>query len=64
MDVRVRQVGRVKPLLKLLAALATRKVTLGALRKGMNMSKVFSNPETFLRKHRENEVKGRELVTT
>lgn len=54
LDVRVRHTGRLKPLLKLIAALVTRKVTLGALRKGMNMSKVFSNPETFLRKHREN----------
>ncbi|MDW8368555.1 MAG: hypothetical protein RMK49_22130, partial [Abditibacteriales bacterium] len=54
MDVRVRHTGRLKPLLRLIAALVTRKVTIGALRKGMNMSKVFSNPKTFLRKHWEN----------
>jgi hypothetical protein len=39
--------------LQLGAALATGKVSLGAVRKGMNMAKVFSRPETFLRAHRE-----------
>jgi len=34
------------------AALATRKVTLKAVRNGMNIAKVFSRPETFLRAHR------------
>ena len=33
------------------AALATGKVTLGAVRKGMNLAKVFSRPETFLEAH-------------
>ena len=33
------------------AALATGKVGLGAVRKGMNIAKVFSRPETFLRAH-------------
>jgi hypothetical protein len=37
------------------AALATRKVTLSAVKKGMNIAKVFSKPETFLKAHRTGE---------
>ena len=33
------------------AALATGKVSLGSVQKGMNMAKVFSRPETFLAAH-------------
>jgi hypothetical protein len=33
------------------AALVTGKVTLGAVRKGMNIAKVFSDPNTFLEAH-------------
>ncbi|HEV7505868.1 MAG TPA: hypothetical protein VGS07_13245 [Thermoanaerobaculia bacterium] len=33
-------------------ALATGKVSLGAMRKGMNIARVFSKPETFLEAHR------------
>ena len=43
--------GRVKTYVQLGAALATGKVTLGAVRKGMNLAKVFSRPETFLEAH-------------
>jgi len=53
LDVRYRERGKVKTYLQLGAALATGKVSLGAVRKGMNMAKVFSRPETFLRAHRE-----------
>lgn len=35
------------------AALATGKVSLGAVRKGMNIANVFSKPETFLKDHRD-----------
>ncbi len=52
LDVRYRYRGRVRTYVQLGAALAARKVTLGAVRKGMNIAKVFSKPETFLRAHR------------
>jgi len=32
-------------------ALATGKVTMSAVKKGMNMAKVFSDPATFLKAH-------------
>jgi len=52
-DVRYRIEGKVKTHLGLLAALATRKVTLGAMRKGMRMGNVLSDPRSFLRAHDE-----------
>jgi len=52
-DVRYRLEGKVKTHLGLVAALATRRVTLTAIRKGMRMGNVLSNPETFLRAHNE-----------
>ena len=52
MDVRFRQRGRIRTYVQLGAALATGKVTLQAVRKGMNIAKVFSRPETFLSAHR------------
>jgi radical SAM superfamily enzyme YgiQ (UPF0313 family) len=51
LDVRYRHRGKMRTYFQLGAALATRKVTLGAVRKGMNIAKVFSKPETFLRAH-------------
>jgi radical SAM superfamily enzyme YgiQ (UPF0313 family) len=51
LNVRYKHRGRVKTYLQLAGALATRKVSLGAVRKGMNIAKVFSKPETFLRAH-------------
>jgi hopanoid C-3 methylase len=51
LDVRYRHRGKVRTYVALGAALATGKVTLGAVRKGMNIAKVFSRPETFLRSH-------------
>ncbi|HEY8019934.1 MAG TPA: radical SAM protein [Thermoanaerobaculia bacterium] len=53
LEVRYRHRGKVKTYVALGAALATGKVTLGALRKGMNIAKVFSRPETFLASHVE-----------
>ena len=52
LDVRYRYRGKMRTYLQLGAALATRKVTFSAVRKGMNIAKVFSKPETFLRAHR------------
>jgi len=51
LEVRYRYRGKAKTYIQLAAALATRRVTLGAVRKGMNIAKVFSRPETFLRGH-------------
>jgi radical SAM superfamily enzyme YgiQ (UPF0313 family) len=51
LDVRYRYRGKMRTYLQLGAALATRRVTFSAVRKGMNIAKVFSNPKTFLRAH-------------
>ncbi|HKO02085.1 MAG TPA: radical SAM protein, partial [Thermoanaerobaculia bacterium] len=51
LDVRYRHRGKLKTYVQLGAALATRKVTLSAVRNGMNIAKVFSKPDTFLRAH-------------
>jgi radical SAM superfamily enzyme YgiQ (UPF0313 family) len=53
LNVRYRLRGKLKTYVQLGAALATRKVTMSAVRNGMNIAKVFSKPETFLRAHRE-----------
>jgi radical SAM superfamily enzyme YgiQ (UPF0313 family) len=53
LDVRFRIHGRMRTQLDLLAALAMRKVTVSALRKGMRMGQVLSRPETFLKAHEE-----------
>jgi hopanoid C-3 methylase len=52
LDVRYRERGKVRTYVQLGAALATGKVTVGAVRKGMNLAKVFSRKETFLAAHR------------
>ncbi len=59
LDVRYRHRGRLRTYVGLGAALATGKVSLGAVRKGMNIAKVFSKPETFLRAHQESEAGAR-----
>ncbi|MCU1245500.1 MAG: superfamily protein [Acidobacteria bacterium] len=51
LDIRYKHRGRMRTYVQLGAALATRKVTFQALRKGMNIAKVFSKPETFLSAH-------------
>ena len=51
LDVRYKLKGKLKTYVQLGAALATRRVTLKAVRSGMNIAKVFSKPETFLRAH-------------
>lgn len=51
LEVRYRERGKVRTYLQLGAALATGKVSLGSVRKGMNLAKVFSRPETFLAAH-------------
>jgi radical SAM superfamily enzyme YgiQ (UPF0313 family) len=56
-DVRYKVEGRLKTHLGLLAAIATRRVTLTAIRKGMRMGNVLSDPATFLRAHGESEAR-------
>jgi radical SAM superfamily enzyme YgiQ (UPF0313 family) len=53
LNVRYKYKGKLKTYVQLGAALATRKVTFKAVRNGMNIAKVFSNPETFLRAHHQ-----------
>jgi len=51
LDVRYQYKGKLKTYMQLGAALATRRVSFNAVRKGMNIAKVFSRPETFLEAH-------------
>ncbi len=51
LEVRYELRGKARTYLQLGAALATGKVSLGSVRKGMNLAKVFSRPETFLAAH-------------
>ena len=51
LEVRYRHRGKFRTYAGLGLALATGKVSLGAVRKGMNIAKVFSKPETFLEAH-------------
>jgi hopanoid C-3 methylase len=57
LDVRYRHRGKFRTYVQLGAALATGKVTFSAMRNGMNIAKVFSRPETFLRAHRGDEAR-------
>ena len=52
-DVRYRVHGRIKTHLALAGAIATRRVTVSALRKGMRMGNVLGRPESFLRAHQD-----------
>ncbi|MGH7337674.1 MAG: hypothetical protein ACREI7_08855, partial [Myxococcota bacterium] len=52
LDVRYKHRGKVKTYVQLGAALATGKVSYSAVKKGMNMARVFSKPETFLAAHK------------
>ncbi|HXH38430.1 MAG TPA: radical SAM protein [Thermoanaerobaculia bacterium] len=51
LDVRYRYRGKWKTYMQLGAALATGKVSLNNVRRGLGMAKTFSKPETFLRAH-------------
>ncbi|MDJ0838521.1 MAG: radical SAM protein [Acidobacteriota bacterium] len=55
LEVRYKKAGYLRTHLALGLALATGKVTFDALKKGMNLSKRFSRPATFLRAHEESE---------
>lgn len=51
LDIRYRERGKVRTYVQLGAALATGKVSWGAVKRGMNLAGVFSRPETFLQDH-------------
>ncbi|HEX6199218.1 MAG TPA: hypothetical protein VF150_03060, partial [Thermoanaerobaculia bacterium] len=51
LEVRYEMRGKARTYLQLAAALATGKVTWGAVRKGMRIAAHFSKPETFLAAH-------------
>lgn len=52
LDLRYRLRGRTRTYLALAAALASGQVRWNAVRKGMNIARVFGRPETFLAAHR------------
>ncbi|MFN7942650.1 MAG: radical SAM protein [Thermoanaerobaculia bacterium] len=56
LEVRYRERGKVRTYLQLGGALLSGKVRLDAVRKGMNIAKVFSRPETFLAAHQSDVV--------
>jgi radical SAM superfamily enzyme YgiQ (UPF0313 family) len=58
LNVRYQHRGKLRTYVGLGAALATGKVSLGAVRKGMNIAKVFSKPETFLQAHQTDKPGG------
>ena len=58
LEARYLERGKVGTYVKLGAALTTPKVTLGAVRKGINLAKVFERPETFLAAHRRTAAKS------
>ena len=51
LEVRYKNRGKFQTYAGMVAALATGKVSLSAVRKGMSMAKVFSDPNTFLSGH-------------
>jgi radical SAM superfamily enzyme YgiQ (UPF0313 family) len=51
LDLRYRMRGKMRTYVQLGAALATGKVSMKNVRRGLGMAKTFSNPETFLRAH-------------
>jgi radical SAM superfamily enzyme YgiQ (UPF0313 family) len=56
LDVRYKMRGKMRTYVQMGAALASGRVSLGALKKGMNIAKVFSKPDTFLSAHRERNI--------
>jgi hypothetical protein len=51
LDVRYRTRGKFRTYVQLGAAVATGKVSLGELNRGLGMAKTFTKPKTFLEAH-------------
>ena len=64
LKVRYRDRGFVRTYAEMGLALATGKLTVGALKKGMNLSKRFSSPETFLKGHQESDARMADIAAT
>ncbi len=64
LDIRLRTEGRARTYVGMGLALATGKLTIGALKKGMNMGKRFSTAETFLKGHRDSETRMAEIAAS
>jgi len=62
LQVRYKHRGRLQTYLRLMAALATRRVRLEDVRKGMNMASIFSDPQTFLDGHQAPQVAGKQAT--
>ena len=62
-DVRYEMNGKMKTHFGLIAALATGRVTVSAIRKGMRMGNVLSDPATFMRAHGESEARLAEAAS-
>ncbi len=63
LDMRFRERGRLSAYVGILAAIATGKVSLGAIRRGMRvgMTSLLSNPDTFMQAHWESEDRLRDV---
>lgn len=64
LETRYKLRGKVRTYAEMGLALATGKLTLGALKKGMNLSKRFSSPETFLDGHERSKKRLAEVAAT
>ncbi len=62
LDVRYKIHGRLRTHLDILAALATRRVTITAMRRGMRMGKFLSQPQNFLKGHSESPARLAEVA--
>jgi radical SAM superfamily enzyme YgiQ (UPF0313 family) len=62
LDVRYETEGKIRTHLGLLAALATGRVTMSAIRKGMRMGSTLSHSGSFLRAHEESEARLAEAI--
>ncbi len=61
-DIRLENEGVVRTYVGLGLALATGRLTVAALKKGMNMNKRFSTSETFLKGHRDSKARMAEIA--
>ncbi len=63
-NIRLKTEGVARTYLSMGLALATGKLTVGALKKGMNLNKRFSTPETFLKGHHDSKARMAEIAAT
>ena len=61
LHVRYKNRGKLNTYMQMVAALAMRRVTFSAVRKGMNLAKVFSKPKTFMIGHHKSSTEQAEM---